>query len=341
MSGRKERKKLGKRGILMALSGFVLIFSIGSMLFIRTIYDREFGRKERAEFSGYLQFSDVEGYDREVVDFPSGENDLKGYLYGKGNDKGLVVLVHGLGGGAENYLDETLYFVDKGWTVFAFDLTGSHESEGEGTMGLPQSLLDLEAALDYIGTRRDIRGVVSLAGFNSPMELLAEQAQQMMGPFAYVMYPYEWAYQRLLFGEAAGLTAAEGISGATAQVLIIHGEHDELVSYEKTSIISHRSEITNPNVTYKTCRESGHDGHNDLCLSDRAIAYTAEMNAVYKELYDTYKGNIPDEIKAAYYEDVDRFRTGELDQAFMEEINRFLENSLEVQWSREISVPVQ
>lgn len=366
MSERKGRKKLEKRGVLLALLGFVLIFSMGSMLFIRTIYDREFGRKDRAEFSGYLKFTDVEGYDREVVDFPSGENNLKGYLFGKGNDKGLLVLVHGLGGGAENYLDETLYFVDRGWTVFSFDLTGSHGSEGNGTRGLPQSVLDLEAALDYIRTRNDIgqlpvtlyghswggyavtailnkrsdiHGVVSLSGFNSPMELLAEQAQKMMGPFAYVMYPYEWAYQCLLFGEAAGLTAAEGISHSHAQVLLIHGANDEMISYEKTSIISHRNEITNPNVTYRTCSESGHDGHNDLCLSDGAIAYTTEMNRVYKELYDTYKGNIPDAVKAEYYEAVDSFRTGALDLTFMEEINRFLENSLKAQWSRSVCVP--
>jgi hypothetical protein len=107
-----------------------------------------------------------------------------------------------------------------------------------------------------------------------------------------------------------------------------------MISYEETSIIAHRSEITNPNVTYRTCRESGHDGHNDLCLSDSAIAYTAEMNRVYKELYDSYGGNIPDEVKASYYAEVDRFRTGELDRTFMDEINRFLENSLEAEWSR-------
>lgn len=365
-SGSGGRKKTRKWRVLLGITGFVLIFSLGSMLFIRSVYDREFGRKDRPEFSGYLQFSDTEGYEREVVDFPSGANDLKGYLYGKGNDKGLIVLVHGLGGGAENYLDETLYFVDRGWTVFSFDLTGSHGSEGEGTIGLPQSLIDLEAALDYIGTRSDIgslpltlyghswggyavtailnersdiRGVVSLAGFNSPMELLAEQAHKMMGPLAYVMYPYEWAYQRMLFGDAAGMTAAEGISRTNTPVLLIHGENDEMISYEKTSIISHREEIMNPNVTYRTSRENGHDGHNDLCLSDRAIAYTTEMNEEYKKLYDTYEGSIPDDVKAAYYEAVDKFRTGELDRTFMEEINRFLENSLVVEWSTKVSSP--
>lgn len=342
------------------VTGFVLVFSLGSMLFIRSVYDREFGRKDRPEFSGYLRFSDTVGYDREVVDFVSGENDLKGYLYGKGNDKGLIVLVHGLGGGAENYLDETLYFVDRGWAVFSFDITGSHGSEGEGTKGLPQSVIDLESALGYIGTRSDIgslplalyghswggyavtailnrrsdiRGVVSLSGFNSPMELLAEQAKAMMGPWAYVMYPYEWAYQRLLFGEAAELTAAEGIRRTNAKVLLIHGEKDEMISYERTSIISHREEIDNPNVTYRTCREEGHDGHNDLFLSNDAIAYTAEKNKVYKALFDTYQGNIPDDVKASYYEGIDRFRTGELDQPFMEEINRFLEDSLVGEWT--------
>ena len=40
--------------------------------------------------------------------------------------------------------------VDHGWRVLAYDATGSCESEGEGTVGLVQSALDLDAALTYV-----------------------------------------------------------------------------------------------------------------------------------------------------------------------------------------------
>ena len=48
-------------------------------------------------------------------------------------------------------------------------------------------------------------------------------------------------------------------------------------------------------------------------------------NMEYKEIYNRYDGEIPDDIKAEYYESVDRFRTSELDLDFMDEINFFFE----------------
>lgn len=41
-----------------------------------------------------------------------------------GNQKGLIVISHGMGGGAEGYMAETLYFVNHGYQVFGYDNTG-------------------------------------------------------------------------------------------------------------------------------------------------------------------------------------------------------------------------
>jgi hypothetical protein len=71
--------------------------------------------------SAYLRYEDVAERRPRVVRFRSGKNPLTGYMFGEQNDKGLVVISHGLGFGAEDYLAEALYFVDKGWRVFAFD----------------------------------------------------------------------------------------------------------------------------------------------------------------------------------------------------------------------------
>lgn len=64
-----------------------------------------------------------------MVSFKSGDNNLRGYLYGQGQDQGLVVVAHGLGGGADSYLPQITYFVDQGWRVFAYDATGSFDCE--------------------------------------------------------------------------------------------------------------------------------------------------------------------------------------------------------------------
>lgn len=355
MAEKIKGKKKALNIVLISLVSFILIFSIGSMIFIKSFYDEKFPRSDKPKFSGYLRYSDVDGYGRTVVEFASGENTLTGYLYGEGNEKGLVIVGHGLGHGAENYLAETLYFVDNGWSVFSFDCTGTDESEGESTVGLSQSVIDLDAALTYIESNNtlnvlpimlyghswggyavtailnynyDITAVASISGFNSPMELLNEQLESMMGLFSFVERPFGWTYQTMLFGSTAQTTAIEGINSTDTAVMIIHGDEDESISYYGASIIAHRGEITNPNVFYKTCSAENHNGHSNLFESEAARLYKNEKNKAYKELFDSYNGNIPDDIKAEYYEGVDKFQTSEPDVDFMDEINHFFENSL-------------
>jgi predicted alpha/beta hydrolase len=218
---------------LISMVLFLGVISIGSMVYVKTNYDESFSRvdKPNPKYSGYLRYSDVsDAYERKETAFESGENILKGYIYGSENDKGLVVISPGLGFGAENYLAESMYFVDNGWRVLIFDNTGTHESEGESTMGPSQSLLDLESALAYIqGDQRlnnlpvllyghswggyavtaildydfDIAAVASIAGFNSPMELLKEQSDSQLGAFSPMAYPFLWIYQNMLFANTA------------------------------------------------------------------------------------------------------------------------------------------
>lgn len=343
------------RIVLACLVAFVLLFSAGSMIAMKNVIDGNFPRVDRPKFTGRLRYSDVSGYDRTVVHFRSGKNTLAGYIYGKANKKGLVVISHGLGYGADSYLAETMYFVDKGWRVFAFDNTGTFASEGRNTVGLPQSLMDLDAALTYIegndalkglpivlyghswggyavtavlGYDHDIVASASIAGFNSPGELVFEQIKSMMGLFAYVEYPFAWAYQYLLFGGISRSTSVEGINGSDTPVMIIHGDEDEAVSYHGAGIIAHRSEITNPNVAYKTCSAQNRNGHKNLFLSEAAVEYISKINGEYKKLYDSYSGKIPDDANARFYAGVDRFLTCRLDADFMDGINAFFEGSI-------------
>lgn len=349
-------KKKRLRIALLVLCAVVILFAIGSMVTVKVLYDSSFRRAERPQFSAYLRYDDVPEYDRRIVRFESGRNLLTGYLFGEGNEKGLVVIAHGLGGGAESYLPEIIYFADQDWTVFAYDCTGSYASEGEGTVGLAQSLLDLDAALTYIRSNDDlshlpvmlcghswggyavasvltydhpITAVVSIAGFNSPMEMVFEQAKGIMGWFAYLEYPFMWAYQTMLFGKAAWVSAVDGINKTDTPVMIIHGDKDDVISYTGPAIIAHRSKITNPNAVYKTCSEEGRNGHSNLFYSEAALKYREELNEEYNELYYQYDGDIPDEVKAAFYAEVDRFLASELDPEFMDNINEFLERSLE------------
>jgi dienelactone hydrolase len=330
------RKRKALKITFISLVALLFLFSVGSMIFAKVFYDGHFKRLNQPEYTGLLRYSDVSGYDRTVITFNSGENLLTGYIYGEENQKGLVVISHGLGYGAEDYLAETIYFVDNGWRVFTFDNTGTYESQGQSERGLPQSVIDLDAALTYIESDptlnhlpvmlfghswggyavagilnygHPIAAVVSISGFNSPDDLLLEQAKSQMGAFGYLEYPFMAAYQSWLFGDKAKLSAVKGINQSDTPVMIVHGTADEEISYTGASIISHRDDITDPNVIYKTCSAENHNGHKSLLRSQAATTYISKINQEYKELFDSYKGNIPDEVRARYYANLDRHLT--------------------------------
>ncbi len=351
-----KRKKTFKR-IMIAVLVFFVIFSAVSFVFIKMNFDDLFGRPEPGKYSAYLRYEDVEEqYQRELISFPSGENQLQGYLYGAENTKGLVVISHGLGGSSASYLGEALYFVDQGYQVFSYDNTGCYNSEGKNSIGLSQSVIDLDAALSYIeqdsrfaelpvllyghswggyavtailNYDHDIAASVSVAGFNKPMDMILEWTKDMMGGFAYVEYPYIYLYQMMLFGKNANLSAVDGINSTDTPVLIIHGSEDTTVGFTGAGTIAYREEITNPNVQYKICDKEKQNDHNRLFRSVDAISYGEELDAEYFELYEQYDGEIPDEVKSAFFAEIDKYRMNAFDEEYMQDVLEFYESAVE------------
>lgn len=184
------------------------------------------------------------------------------------------------------------------------------------------------AVTAILNDTHDVCAVVSISGFNAPMGLMDEQINSIVGPLAYLEYPFGWVYQTFLFGRDVQVTAVDGINSTDIPVLLIHGDADESISYTGASIIAHRNVIRNPNVTYKTCSVKNHNGHKNLYQSEAARIYIQEKNQEYHALYDRYSGSIPDEVLVKYYASVDRFQTSEIDVDFMNEVNLFFEKSL-------------
>lgn len=344
--------------VSIVIAGFLLLFSVISMIVVMVIYNGQFPRYDRPDMTvtAGLRYEDLEEqYPRNLVNFKSGDNLLQGYVYGLNHEQGLVVVAHGIGGGADSYLPQITYFVDQGWRVFAYDATGSFDSEGKTTKGFPQALVDLDAALTYIDAQEayadfpvllfghswggyavanilhydyKIAGVVTVSGANSPMEMILEQGQNMMGAFIYTQYPYLWLYQSILFGKTASLNAVDAINGTAVPVLIIHGTDDEFVSCKGSSIISNLERITNPTVKAILVSEPGRNGHNDLFRSDAAMEYIDEINITYRELYDRYEQNIPYEIKQDFYSGVDRSLAQDINRKLMDEIQSFFQSCI-------------
>jgi pimeloyl-ACP methyl ester carboxylesterase len=329
-----------KQKLLLVFAAMLVLFVLASMITIHLLFSKVFfGRVKAPENSSWPRYEDYPGYDRDMVQFRSGKNTLQGYFYGVENTKALVVISHGLGSGAASYMAETIWFVDHGYRVFTYDSTGSHASEGRGTVGMAQSKIDLDAALNYIegiaglkelpvllyghswggyaaaailAKDHHITASVSISGYNTPVDIVYETAKKMMGPFA----PFEYPFMRLdnffRFGREANVAAVAAINASGTPILVIHGTGDKTVEYDGAAIIARRNEITNPRAEYYVRRGEGQNGHTDLFLSAAAVAYA-------------------EQVKDRPVGEIDKLKLGELDNDYMNRVNAFYEKYLSAQ----------
>lgn len=327
-----KRKSKLKVVLIIIAAALVVIFTTG-MIVTSAMMKDNFSRGDYTDArfdTNYNYEHYAADYPRVEVEFKSGDNTLKGFIYGAENDKGLLVFAHGIGSGHEHYIKNLIWFVDNGWRVFAYDATGSGYSEGDGTRGLPQSALDLDAALTFVENDErlnslpvclmghswggyavtavlnfdhKISAVASISGYNQPLEMILEEAEGMIGGFRYAMVPFIWTYNTSLFGKYAGMTAVDGINKSDAPVMIFHGTDDKKIGYNKSGIISKRDKITNPNAEFVTL-----DGatHSNMFYTSEALEYIDKFNAEYEKVYNSYGGEIPDSEREKIYADSDR-----------------------------------
>lgn len=348
----KKKKRGIKIALIIAAALLVVIFAAG-MIVTSVMMADNFSRGDYSDprftvdyYYGHYQAE----YPRTEVSFISGKNTLKGFIYGADNDKGLLVFAHGIGSGHEEYMKELIWFVDNGWRVFAYDATGSGHSEGGGTRGLPQSALDLDAALTFaesdarlnslpvylmghswggyaaaavLNFNHKITGAASISGYNEPIEMILEWTEDMMGDFRYAMLPFVWIYNKSLFGKYSGLTAVDGINRLnkpTVPVLVIHGTEDGTIGYDKSSIISEKEKITNPNAQLLTLEGKG---HNNLFYTAEALEYINEFNKDYRVIYDRYNGKIPEDVLEEIYSGSDRELINTPNEELLSQIESF------------------
>lgn len=345
----KAVKKCSKKKILITvLIVFIVVTLIVTQIVTHVMLKQNFSRGEYGKYTTSYRYDHYKAdYPRTNVSFKSGDNTLQGYIYGGENDKGLVVLAHGIGGGHEGYINEIIWFVDHGWRVFAYDATGSCTSEGDGTMGLPQSALDLDRALTYIeqdgelsslpkflvghswggyavtavlNFDHDVKASASIAGYAYPMDMIMEFADGMMGGASKVLYPFIWLDCWSYFGENTNLSAVDGINKSDIPVLIIHGEEDQMIGYDRSSIISKQNEITNPNAEYYTI-SGKYSGHNSIFHSERANEYLEKLDEELDKLPEDY------DIKE-FFDNTDKELANECNEEMLEKINDTFEKAL-------------
>lgn len=306
-----SEKKFHWKRVLIIAAIAVILFCAVSMAATKLIYDSIFVRwdGDPLPISPGLEAL-VEGRQEQI--YPCGENLLTGYLYrctGENARDTLIVLAPGFHAEADDYLWQIASLVEQGWSVFAFDPTGSGRSQGDSSVGFSQELLDLDETLSFIEDNQrfgydslalwghsrggyavccaleyeyEIAAVVSVSGVNSAMEGIMGYSTAYIGPAAYGNYGFLWLYQTMLFGaRTVNLSADEEISQSEVPVLVVHGAADESFPMDRNSVIAHRDEITSERVEYLVCSEAERNGHTSLLFGEDGTANEELMAQIH------------------------------------------------------------
>ncbi len=314
--------------VLLLFIFLVAPFSIGAIL-----YDSMFNvRYETTEYSKYY-LTDFDGLKADKHEFTSNKGTkLVGYRYYVDNvkAKGVVVIAHGFGGGGHNvYMDVAYYFAQHGYDVFAYDVTGNDESDGEGTNGFPQGVADLSSAIDYLDNiaevkdlpvmlwghswggysvcsvlnyHPEVKAVASISGFNHSGGLIKAQGKQMVGGIMGFLMPYVNSIERGKCGKYSSANALDGFANSKCGVLIAHSSDDPIVPIECGYDVYYNQYSNDERFEFIRYED---EGHYDIIYSDAYVNYMSNFN---EELNDYFGGQTPSlEEKTAYYnEHLDR-----------------------------------
>ena len=96
-------------------------------IFSLSIYNAGFGsRVEKRPGLKYYDVNEFPGVNKSPYSFVSEGNKINGFIYELENNEpeGIVVVVHGAGGGHDSYMHEIVYFAKLGYKVISHLLSG-------------------------------------------------------------------------------------------------------------------------------------------------------------------------------------------------------------------------
>lgn len=345
--------------MVIAIVAAVILLLLAAMYFgLGRLYTNGFGKHTVVERKITYYYDHYEDrYPRREVVFQGKAAQLHGFIYGESNTKALVVIAHGIGSFHESYLSTITWLVDRGYRVFAPDLSGSGSSTGV-TTGLFQSAIDMDTVLTYIENDpgmcnlpkvlmghswgsygvgavlnygHDITAVVNVAGYNDPVDMIAFTLSLAFGKIANIVKPFYWIHHRIHYGKSGVYSVVDGINKANIPVLIVQGSEDPINTPDSTGIYAHRAKITNPHVEYMYITKKDCANHSSAFHTDAANEAMAAMELEIKALRDKLTGEQLEKALDDYYAklDIDLFSTPNAD--FLEQVDDFYSRALKRQ----------
>jgi cephalosporin-C deacetylase-like acetyl esterase len=339
--------------ILATITGFSSVTVASAVI----AHEAMFARYERPDYSlypGEYYYERVKDrLPRQEFYYQTKLAKLKGYYYPSMEGKGLVVVAHGFHAGADDYLPLIEYVVQNGYNVFAYDTTGTYDSEGDSTVGMCQSLVDLDNTLSYIKStsaysgmplflighswggyavssvlalHEGIKACACIAPMNSGFKIMLEKGEQYVGKLATTTKPIINAYQKILFGDYIEYDGVRGINSVDIPVFIAQGVDDKIITYNGQSITAHKSEITNPNVIYYDGVGTYGD-HNNIWHSQESALYQKQVESELKSLRRQKGEKLTNEEKAAYYATVNHALYSEVNKPLLDKIIKMFDGT--------------
>lgn len=353
-------KKFLKIVLVIAAILLVLLIAAGAFLpklLATSVYNDNFGKRFTSYEPMTWDIEDFDGLQREKYTFPSDKGQmLTGYLYTRSTAdvRGLVVLVHGFGGGGHrSYMNIADYFAGNGYAVFAYDATGNDESEGEVVGGLPQGVIDLDYALRFIKSTPDFAGLsimlwghswggysvgsvlalhpdvkaaVIVAGFNASIDMLESEGRNIAGDAIDFVLPALKAHEEDIFGSYASMSVLDGLASTDAKVMLLHSADDEMIPIDRSFDRYCAAYADDARFTFIRYEDRG---HNYLFCDPARQAYVDAFNAE-ADAYVAANGPLDDAARAAYYEEhLDLHQLYPLDADLMAQMLALYDSSLE------------
>ena len=304
-------KKIKK--VLVILTIVIVSFELLSFILSGPIYNAIFNKRFESVTPYYYEVNEFDGLERNKYQFKSNNNQLlTGYLYHDGsiNDSiALIVMAHGLGGGGHiPYMPCINYFANQNFLVFAYDGTGNTESEGEDIIGLPQQLIDLDYAINFIDDLYDlpmmlfghswggyavcsvlnyqpnIKAVVSLAGFNSSKDIIEAYGRKYVGGLVKTGLPFVTMHEKRLFGDYANASALSGFEKTKTDIMIIHSSDDETVPISVGYDLYYNKYQKNERFKFIKYNDKG---HSQVYYSYETINKINEINKEFDSWLET------------------------------------------------------
>ncbi|MBP5693843.1 MAG: alpha/beta fold hydrolase [Bacilli bacterium] len=240
----------------------------------------------RHDGSPYLKCKSVEdfpGLKATPFSFYSKKLKLNGfrYFYDVPTFKGVVVFFHGAGNGHLAYITEINSFAKEGYLVYAYDNSFCGASEGEGFWNFSSSLVDQKYFFEFLDKdepalnlkryasghswggftalaslsdpKYKIEKVVEFSGFTSVLELFLLYQPNLKG-ISWILKIMQHRY----FGKLGNLDCLKILKNTDKKVLMVHGDKDATVPYEKVFLRAQSALEDRKNINFLVVKDRHH-----------------------------------------------------------------------------------